>query len=95
MEKRNKVDSSDHFDENDFIEVGRDFVKAINHAATNSVLKKVFFPILLISPMTQEDDKKFSIRHKFKKSKHNKVSREKSMPAPSLSKNGKQIFLRL
>jgi hypothetical protein len=71
----------EHFEQIDFVQAGRDFVKTLAHSATNSVLTKILFPILLISPLSPEDELKYNIGGKKGKKKHKNKIRENSMPS--------------
>ena len=77
----------DHFEQSDFIRIGKDFVKSISIGASNPVLKKIFFPILLVSPMTKEEENKLKENNrKNKRIKHKSVTKENSMPSENTCK---------
>lgn len=40
-----------HLTAEDFVDVGKDFCKSIFNANTSSILKRIFYPILEISPL--------------------------------------------
>lgn len=90
--RRNTANNSfeeidDHFEQIDFINIGKDFAKSISIGASNPVLKKIFFPILFISPMTKEEENKLKTRVKNnKRMKHKSVTRENSMPSSNTCK---------
>ena len=69
----------DHFVQWDFLNAGKDFAKAIAHSSTNSVLKNVLYPILLVSPLS--DEEKLFLKQKPKKAKRKSkiILRENSM----------------
>ena len=84
----------DHFIENDFYTVGKDFIKAISASSSSSVLKKVLYPILVLNPLTKEEENKLKPKgiKKHKKSKNRAVIRENSLPAPITSNCDSKIL---